>query len=86
MRLSVLSVCVCVCAHSCTPIGKLICLVGVFVCLGSSGCESTSHPCHEDAAPCKWKRVFTAAGVCGRLGGGERAAQGLGPARGKLQS
>lgn len=82
---SVLSLCVCVCVHSCTSIGKLICLVGVSVCLGSSGCESTSHPCHEDAAPCKWKRVFTAAGVRGRLGGGERAAQGLGPARGKLQ-
>ena len=30
--------------------------------------------------------VFTAAGIRGRLGGGERAAQGLGPARGKLQS
>ena len=79
-------VCVCVRAHSCASTGKLICLVGVSVCLGSSGYASTSHPCHEDAVPGKWECVFTAAGVRGRLGGGKRAAQGLGPARGKLQS
>ena len=79
-------VCVCVCVHSCTSTGKLICLVGVSVCLGSRGCESASHPCHKDAVPGKWERVFTAAGARGRLGGGERAARGLGPARGKLQS
>ena len=55
--------CVCVCvyapAHSYASIGKLICLVGVSVCLGSSGCASTSHPCHEDAVLCKWECVHS---------------------------